>query len=388
MLLPTLSLYVADVGGNAQQVGFVIGGFTLGLVLFRPRLAQLADQRGRKLVLLIGIGAVTLAPLGYAWVSSLPLLFGLRIFHGVSVAAFTLASSALVADLAPPLQRTTVISYMSLATPVGMTLGPAVGSLSLDAWGYGPMFYLSALLGMVSFGLGLGVSEAVDWDATQIPPQGVRVSLEPKRLPFWSLLRSPAVHIPALMLLLVGLAFGTLMAFLPLYVKTEGIALKPGLFFSTAAVTSFCMRLLAGAIARDWGAGLLMSLGLGSYGFAMGMLYHARSPEVFLLAAAIEGGGFGLLLPMVSVMMADRARPQERGRMFGLCLLGLDLGGAIAAPLFGLVAQHHGYRILFAIACGCTSLAFLLFATRSSKDIPHSLRFALGQGRDVYALPK
>lgn len=32
-----------------------------------------------------------------------------------------------------------------------------------------------------------------------------------------------------------------------------------------------------------------------------------------------------------------------------------------------------------------TLLGLVIFITTSSKDLPHSLRFALGQGPDVYA---
>jgi MFS family permease len=205
-------------------------------------------------------------------------------------------------------------------------------------------------------------------------------------MPFWSLLRSPSVHIPALVLLLVGLAFGTLMTFLPLYLKQAQVPLQAGIFFSAAAMTSFCVRLGAGAVVRRWGRGLLMSAGLISYALALALLFLAQTPTAFLIGALLEGAGFGVLLPMMSAMMAERALPQERGRVFGICLLGLDLGGAIAAPLFGAVAEQFGYRPLFAIASGCTLLALALFLTRSSKDLGHSLRFALGQGHDGYAL--
>lgn len=41
---------------------------------------------------------------------------------------------------------------------------------------------------------------------------------------------------------------------------------------------------------------------------------------------------------------------------------------------------------MFGLACGFAGLALLLFTTHNSKDLNHSLAFALGSGRDVYAL--
>lgn len=393
MFLPTLPLYVQHVGGDPAEVGWVIGGFTIGLLLFRPHLARLADQRGRKPVLLIGIAAVALAPLGYLATDQLWVLFLVRIFHGISVAGLTLAYSALVADLAPLAVRSEVLSYMSLTTPTGMSLGPALGSVLLARSGYDLLFRVAMLLGAISFVLALQVKEPRVF-RPGLPRSGPGQA-HPVLDGFWGLLRSPAIGVPTLMMLLVGLAFGTLMTFTALYLEAEAISfttrqgpvlLTGGVFFSVAAVASFALRLFSGLAAHRLGQGLLMSLGMTSYGIAMALMFWARTPEAFLLAALLEGGGFGLLIPMLSVLLANRSQPEQRGRIFGLCLLGLDLGGAIAAPLFGAIANSLGYRPLFAIGATMVLLAQILFMTRSNHSLITSFSFALGQDEDHYAL--
>jgi predicted MFS family arabinose efflux permease len=96
--------------------------------------------------------------------------------------------------------------------------------------------------------------------------------------------------------------------------------------------------------------------------------------------------GAGILLPTIAAMLVDRAMPQERGRIFGVCMVGFDVGIAIAGPFLGLVAEQVGYRNMFGFAAGLTCLALFIFLTASSKDLPHSVRFALGRGQDVYAI--
>ena len=73
-LLPTLPLYVQSVGGTKQQIGFVMGAFAIGLLLSRPRLGKIADRTGRKQVLLIGVSVAAIAPIGYIFATSVPLL--------------------------------------------------------------------------------------------------------------------------------------------------------------------------------------------------------------------------------------------------------------------------------------------------------------------------
>ena len=104
------------------------------------------------------------------------------------------------------------------------------------------------------------------------------------------------------------------------------------------------------------------------------------------MAAAIEGAGAGILIPMIAAMMADRSLPHERGRLFGLCMVGFDVGIAIAGPVLGAIAEQVGYRNIFGFASGLTFLAIIIFLTQSSKDLPHSFLFALGRGKDIYAL--
>lgn len=378
-LLPTLPLYIEDVGATKQQIGLVMGCFAIGLLLFRSLLGRLADQHSRKIVLLIGMSAVAIAPLGYIMVQSIPLLMVIRAFHGISIAAFTTGYSALVADIAPVRNRGEVIGYMSLVNPIGLALGPALGGY-LQAWaGYTPLFLLSAGLGI----LGLCCTAQV------LNPQ-VSIDRQVKTLDnqFWRLLSSPRVRVPAIVLLLVGLTFGTMSTFVPLFIKSVGVELNAGLFYTAAAIASFSVRLIVGRASDRYGRGLFITISLIFYTVAMLFLWTANSASIFLLAATLEGIGAGILIPMVATVLVDRAMPQERGRIFGVCMVGFDLGIAIAGPLLGLLAEQVGYRNMFGFAAGLTFLAIIIFLTQSSKDLPHSLRFALGRGTDVYSLDK
>ena len=375
-LLPTLPLYVEELGASEQQIGFVMGCFAIGLLLFRSVLGRLADEHSRKIVLIIGMSVVATAPLGYLVVKSIPLLMVIRAFHGISIAAFSTGYSALIADIAPPHKRGEVIGYMSLVNPIGLAIGPALGGFLQAYAGYTPLFLLSSGLGM----LGLIFTSQV------VNPKIITDSLrDTKGNVFWKLLFSPRVRVPALVLLMVGLAFGTLSTFVPLFIRSVGVDLNAGLFYTAAAIASFSVRLVAGKASDRYGRGLFITISLVFYTASMLLLWVANSPSTFLMAAVIEGAGAGTLIPMIAAMMADRAMPTERGKIFGVCMVGFDVRIAIAGPVLGLVAHQVGYRHIFGFASGLTFLAIIIFLTQCGKDLRHSLRFALGKGRDVYA---
>ena len=118
------------------------------------------------------------------------------------------------------------------------------------------------------------------------------------------------------------------------------------------------------------------------------ILWIANSNDEFLLAAIVQGIGGGTIIPMISAMITDRSYSYERGRTFGLCMIGFDIGVALAGPIFGGIAQQIGYRNIFGFNSGITLIAIIIFITLSSKDLPASLRFAFGRGVDIYSLNK
>ncbi|MBW4688357.1 MAG: MFS transporter [Komarekiella atlantica HA4396-MV6] len=377
-LLPTLPLYIQDVGASKQQIGIVMGSFAIGLLLFRSMLGRLADERSRKIVLLIGTIVVAIAPFGYLAFKSIPLLILVRIFHGISLAAFTTGYSALVADLAPAENRGEIISYMSLTSPIGLAIGPALGGYLEATSGYAALFLVSAELGFAAFLCTL-----------QIPnPPVHKEQVESNNSKFWQILGSPRVRVPAVVMLLVGLVIGAVHTFVSLFIKSTGVDLNAGLFFTAAALSSFILRLFAGRASDRLGRGLFITFGIFCYGLSSLMLWQANSAIAFLLAAIVEGCGGGTMFSMITTMMADRSLPQERGRIFAICIAGFDLGIAIAAPLLGSIAEQVGYRNMFGYCAVLTFVALLIFLTQSSKDLRNSLRFALGRAPDAYALKK
>jgi MFS family permease len=118
------------------------------------------------------------------------------------------------------------------------------------------------------------------------------------------------------------------------------------------------------------------------------ILSNAYTASAFLSGGFLEGAGAGTLLPMMIALISDRSSPQERGRVFALCITGFDVGIAIAGPVLGSLIEPIGYRGMFTITTILSFLALIIFATLSSKNLSHSFRFAFGRERDIYALGK
>lgn len=376
-LLPTLPLYLDHIGGTKQQIGFVMGCFAVGLLLSRFVLGPLADMKSRKLVLIIGTAVAAIAPLGYLLLKSFLLLMVVRAFHGISIAGITIGYNTLLADLSPPGRRGELITYMSLAIPIGMAIGPIVGSFLVVANGYVPLFIFCSTLASVSLLCSIFV-----WEPDSIVEKNSH-SHQFEQQKLLQILWSRRILVPLFVMLMVGLIFGTTITFLPLYIQENSIALNAGLFYTVRAIASFVIRIFAGRASDKFGRGIFISAGLVFSLLDVLTLWTANSSNMVLLAAIFGGFANGLILPIMITLMTDRCPPDQRGKFFSLCIGGFDLGLAIAGPTFGLVAEQIGYRNMFAINASLAGIAIATFITLSNKDLPHSIRFAFGQGQDT-----
>ena len=378
-LLPTLPLYMKEIGGTDRQIGLVIGSFALGMLVSRPWLGQLADRNGRKIVLLLAMGLAAIAPFGYLLFNSIPFLIAIRAFHGISLAALATAYLALVADLSPPENRGELISYMTLVNPIGTAVGPALGSFIQESVGYIPLFIIASGFAFLGFLCMAQIQEK--WERKDREND---VGRSPQK--FWGLLWTRRIGIPTAIVLIMGVAFGSLHIFIPLLIKDAEVNFQAGWFYTAAAIAGFCNRLIVGRLSDRFGRGLFITTGFLLYAVAMFILQTNQYAIGFLLAGTLEGAGAGLIIPTISAMIADRSENHERGRVFGLWMGGFDVGMAIAGPVAGEIAQQLGDRQVFAFATGIACLALLVFMTQSNKTIDRSFKYALGSQKDSYAV--
>lgn len=382
ILLPTLPAYVQDVGGTTQQVGLVMGCFAIGLLCSRTWLGRIADRRSRKIVIIIGTIVAGTAPIGYIFTQSIVGLAAIRAFHGISIASFTIGYSALVVDFAPREHRGKLIGYMNLAVPMGMGIGPAIGGFLQANTSYAVLFAFSASCGYGAFLLSSQLREFV---SQKVKARNGELN-EPARN-FKELTANSALVIPGLVLFLIGLVFGSLVAFLPLYVRElELTSSIVGLFYTFVAIASFTIRISMGRVSDSYGRGVLITCSLFCYILSMFLLSQADSARMLLLAGIVEGAGAGILIPTMLALISDRSYSNERGKVYALCMGGFDVGIALAGPVLGFLEGYLSYGGVFRVGAILAAVALVIFVTNCSKNLSHSLGFATGREPDAYAL--
>lgn len=383
-LLPTLPSYIQSFGATAREVGFVMGCFAIGLLASRFWLGKLADQHSRKIVVVIGSVVSAIAPIGYILFDNIPALMVVRAFHGISIAAFSTGYNALVVDLSPVKHKGELMGYMSLSIPTGMAIGPAIGSYLETSTSYTILFSFSAISGFLSYFLANFVKEKNRSHFNRkLTMHSKTVAITDK---FLDLCTNPSFVVPTLVLLLIGSLFGTLVSFLPLYIRDLNLDFNVGLFYTAAAIASFIIRILSGRASDKYGRGLFISVSILFYIASMILVTIGNSANTFVIAGILEGIGAGMIIPITLALISDRCHANQRGQIFAFCISGFDVGVALGGPVLGGFAASLGYQFIFATATGMAVIALFTFIGFANKDLTSSLLFATGKAPDFYAL--
>ncbi|WP_218080671.1 MFS transporter [Anthocerotibacter panamensis] len=322
---PVLPLFIQGQGHDTTAVGIAMAVFGAGVLCSRPLVGQMVDRWGTRPLLFLGGGLLLLVQPLYALANTLPLLYGVRLLHGLALACFATATHTAFTLAVPPVVRTRYLGYLSAANTVGFGLGPVAGLWAYRSGDY--EFFLEAMEAVA-----LCVLLTV-FAGAAVKPTAVQSSPYP-----WSVILRFPVRDACLFTLVGSFLHGGITSYIALWSD------QSGLFFVVYALTAVGIRLLLG----NWGdrlpvrltgglAPLLMGLG------CTGLFFKAA----ILLWAVVYGLGFGLLFPVFSAVVAGASSNQERGRVFSIFLGAFDLGITLGSGLLGYLLPFGTLGVLF-----------------------------------------
>lgn len=140
LYLPALPELARVFGAGPGTVQLTLSGYMLGMALGQLIYGPLSDRFGRRPVLLAGMVLFALTSLGCAFAPTAGALIGLRILQGLSAAAPSALSRAVVRDLYAGEAAAKTLAYMAAimgATPV---IAPLIGGELLLAFGWESTF--------------------------------------------------------------------------------------------------------------------------------------------------------------------------------------------------------------------------------------------------------
>jgi MFS family permease len=151
MIFPLFARKIGDFGGGMEVLATSLMAYSLAGMVASPIMGTLADRYGRR-PLLIGSLAVFIAAFsGYFLATSSWVFITIRGVAGGLTAGYFPATMGIVADIAPENERARWIGIISGGSSTGWIVGPLVGGLLFDKWGYGIPFAIAIGMNVIAF---------------------------------------------------------------------------------------------------------------------------------------------------------------------------------------------------------------------------------------------
>ena len=145
--LPEISL---QFGMDAVVLSWVRMAYLLAAAIFLVPFGKLADIYGRKRVYAIGTGTFTLAALVTGLSTATPILLGARVLQGLGSAMIFGTGMAILTSAFPPGERGRVLGINVAAVYLGASLGPSIGGVLTEQFGWRSIFAVPVVLGVIA----------------------------------------------------------------------------------------------------------------------------------------------------------------------------------------------------------------------------------------------
>ncbi|MGO3742840.1 MFS transporter [Kerstersia sp.] len=390
--LPTMQTALdTDIAG----LQWVVNAYAICLSAFMLSAGPASDRHGHKRAWLAGVVLFTAGSALCGLAPTLGILLAGRAVQGLSAALLIAGALPILTHIFPePKARASAIGGWSAFSALALILGPLLGGLLLDSFGWQSIFLINLPLGLLAIALGAwGIPERRFPDHAARDPWGQALSILALGALAYGLIQAGETGFATpLTLLTLGLALVCLLLFamverrverplLPLALFRQpafvlannasfmlGFAYYSSLFFFSIYLQQIhgwspvetgwrmmpqffvtgCLSMLFGRLGMWLPVRTLMISGYALIAIAMFamMLCDAQTDYVFIgINLAVLGAGAGLAVPATSLVIMGMAPPEQAGSvsatMNALRQAGMTLGIALLGALMSSRAIHQ-----------------------------------------------
>lgn len=363
IVMPVFAKRIGELGSGVQALGLMTMGFAFAQLLLSPLMGSLADRLGRRPLILIALVGEVLSNSAYLFAQSVPLYIGVRFFQGAITAGLLPAVLGVVGDRVPEDQRAQWTGVIMGSYGAGFILGPALGGLLFDRWGYVAPFGVSGSLALI--GLVLAFIMVPETHPASLRSQTLKLSIgRTKWRDIWDSLPRPLSLFVTLLFVdfIATFAFAFIEPQMALYAYNQ-LSLNPtqlGIIIGCYGLAMLLGQAFLGTLSDRFGRKPIILLGL----FLNGTLYlgliFIKPFGLLLLVALIAGLGDALFIPAIGAAYLDIAEPQHQSQVVGIKGSGAALAGVMGPLLLTVISPWTGPRSIFAISTGATLVAIFL----------------------------
>jgi MFS family permease len=349
LALPVLPLhlhYTLDM--SPLVVGIAIGSQFAAALLSRAWAGGLADTRGGKRAVILGLLSAALS--GVAYLSSLAfigmpvvsvgaLLLG-RILLGCGESLVITGALGWGMGLVGLRHAGKVMAWVGMAMFGAYAAGAPLGTFIYGRYDFAGIAFATIIIPLLALG-------------AVVPAAAVAVSTA-KRVPFYKVLGT--VWVPGLGVGLCCVGFGVVTTFIALLFAARHWG-SASLAFTSFGVAFIVARLLFAHLPDKIGGAKVALVCVLIETAGLLLIWQASGVMMAYAGAAFTGFGYSLSFPGFGVEAVRRAPPQSRGAAMGAFMAFSDMALGITGPAAGAIAGAAGVNAVYLAGAGAVLLS-------------------------------
>lgn len=349
LLVTAMALYaVNEFQASDVMSGLAVSAFVLGALVARLFAGQAMELIGRQRMLILGLLLFLAASALYLTASSLSLLIAVRFVHGLGFGAASTVLATAVQGMIPRHRRSEGTGWFGTSMSIGAAVGPLLAFQLTDRFGFDSLFI--ACTGFAVIGLLAGL-------LVRLPAAPVHGSGSRHRFSLRGVISAPALPV-SLVMLMAGLAFSGILAFLNGYAQEQAIGTTvTSLFFVVYAAVLVLSRFFVGPIQDRYGANIVVYPLLVLFVAGLTVLSLWPTPTGILLSAGLCALGFGSTLTSLQTVAATVVPPFQIGVATATFFLVLDIGTGVGPVLLGALLPVTGFSGMYLALAGLVALS-------------------------------
>jgi len=350
-VMPFIPFYVqelgiTDVGQAAQWAGILTGVPAVVMTIFSPIWGSLADIYGRKLMVERAMFGSAISIFLMALSTNVYQLLFFRILQA-ALTGTVAACIALVSSSSPSQKMGYSLGLMQTAIFTGTCIGPLLGGIIADSFGYRNSFRITSILLFIA---GLLVFFLVKENFRPLSKKEISSNN------FWENLRivfsSQQLINMIFVFFLVQFSVMIVNPVFALFIEETFTSIKSissitGTMLALTGFTSAISSAYIGRISDKYGyKKLLIVTILGAGIFYLPQAFVSSISQLMVLRIFL-GLFYGGILPIANTIITLSTSPNDRGKAFGVTTSATFLGNTLGPFAGGLIASTLGLKDIF-----------------------------------------
>ncbi|MFC1558566.1 MFS transporter, partial [candidate division KSB1 bacterium] len=315
---------------SGREVGLLITFFTFPGMVLTPILGILADNYGRKKILVPSLLLFGAAGGMCGFARDFELLLILRFIQGIGMASLGVLNITILGDLYTGTERSRAIGYNSATVSIGIAIYPVIGGVIAVAGWYYPFF-----LAFLAIPAGLLILFYLD----NPEPDNNKNIKEYLRSAFKAAINKNVILIFINSFITFLVIFGTVVIYFPLFLEERFSlsAVEIGLIMSALSLATAAASSQMGKLNKLFSKRALLYIAFGLYSAGLFIVPFVDNIWLMSVPLLLYGIGNGINIPNFIAMLADYTAEEHRAVMMSISGIFLRFGQTIGPILMGYI---------------------------------------------------